>query len=200
MKKINSILKTIVLVAIVLVLAQGCVPAGGNPTPTPNGFNITISSSFGFFANENQSKKLIIDGDTILFSTQAVHNAGSFHRFTTHLNNYTGFQYIKETRPSSIFGVFRDNSMAFDSNTVINNNMDTSYHWTNVGTDDISFGGATMLTMGQHILIDMPFNSNKFVVFRKQKGTQYQYYWIRIRYTEFTNIITQSKYLRWRPF
>ena len=33
MGKINSIFKTIVAVAIVLVMAQGCVPAGGNPTP-----------------------------------------------------------------------------------------------------------------------------------------------------------------------
>jgi hypothetical protein len=196
MQKNYSILKTIIAVAIVLAMAQGCVPAGGN-TPTPlNKFNINISSSFGFFANETKSKKIIIDGDTILFSTQAVYDAGSFHQFTTHFNNSSGFQYIKETRPSSLYGVFRKNAMAFDSNLVINNNMDTSYHWTNVGIDDIAFGGSTILTMGQHILIDMPFNSNKFVVFRKQKGTQYQYYWIRIRYTEFTNILNQFKYAK----
>ena len=33
MKKINSILKTIVAVAIVFVMTQSCVPAGGNQTP-----------------------------------------------------------------------------------------------------------------------------------------------------------------------
>ncbi|MBK8353649.1 MAG: hypothetical protein IPL21_18925 [Saprospirales bacterium] len=78
MKKINSIFKTIVVVAIVLVIAQGCVPAGGN-TPTSGTFNVGIDDEYFLYTEPHinfSTKILEIDGDSICF---AIMKADNFH-------------------------------------------------------------------------------------------------------------------------
>ena len=87
MKKIKTIFETMLFAAVVLVMAQGCIPTtpvGGNPTPT-NRFDINISSVAGLIQQSNsQMKMLYIDGDSILFLTSF--SVGLFGGFTHQIN------------------------------------------------------------------------------------------------------------------
>ena len=187
MKKINSILKTIVALAIVLVMAQGCVPAGGTPTPTPNGFNINISTTFLVNSplNNQQSKTLVIDGDSILFFTSvgnralgAVEHDIEITPLTIASNyEYLTYSYLDATSLHSPIPIL--------AGVTINNTIEPHQLWNNFGNSYqnrmYSIGGSAFL--GIYVFLDLPLDQESYVVFRKLKPAGYQYYWVKVKYS-----------------
>lgn len=103
MKKITTTFKTIGLIAVVLVMTQGCIPTtptGGNPTPS-NTFDVNISSNTSAsFIGNTQSKMLYIDGDSLLYSTSVVIGlfGGATHEFRIKPMSSGTYEYLANTQ------------------------------------------------------------------------------------------------------
>ncbi len=178
MGKINSIFKTIVAVAIVLIMAQGCVPVGGN-TPTSGTFNVGILSKAGISQATNvQNKILVLDGDSILFSTDFTVSTGS------------GFSHNIFIKPLSN-NVYEHIAYSglFLPNTTINS-TDTTKHWLQFANGNGSYllSGTSVLYKFDLFTDYLPFNADRYIVFRKQKQNGYLYFWLKVRYTDDLNL------------
>lgn len=188
MKQITTTYKTICLSAIVLLLAQGCIPTvpGGNPTPL-NGFDINISSNTSTSAIGNsQTKTLYINGDSLVFSTSVIVGllGGASHNFIVKPMSSDVYEYMANTQYSPY-------ATPIAANIHINqNDLDTINKWVSINetNNEVYFGEGTIL-WPLNILQDvMPVNSERYVVFRKLKSTGYQYYWIKMKYTDELNL------------
>ena len=187
MKKIKTIFETMLFAAVVLVMAQGCIPTtpvGGNPTPT-NRFDINISSVAGLIQQSNsQMKMLYIDGDSILFLTSF--SVGLFGGFTHQIN----------------IQVYSDNAYEYISNkgfisaNIQIDSSDTTNQWTlfAYGSSSYQLVRVTITYSFDLFKNDLPYNTDRYIIFRKFKTSGYMYYWVKIRYTDNVNILQYHDY------
>ena len=192
MKKITTTIKTMLLAAIVLVMAQSCIPTtpvGGNPTPidtSGNTFRVNISSyTISPFGTNSQNKTLSLDGDALLFSTTAniVFAGGSTHDFYINPGSPNSYEYLANTQYYSY-------ATPIEANVRINqNDLDGINKWITLNTtnNQIYFGAGTILPY--NILENIiPLSTNRYIVFRKTKASGYQYCWVKIKYEKDSNI------------
>jgi hypothetical protein len=189
MKKIKTIFETMLFAAVVLVMAQGCIPTtpvGGNPTPT-NTFGVYFSDE-GVTTSINKYK-LIVTGDDSIYFTFDFYNY--FGTTSESLNIY--FQ----SSTGSITEYLTDTTLAaiptIPSGILVNNNMDNRYYnWVSTPTISLAapysnfnqkfyaFGSAPW-AVGP--FLKMPVLQDRYFVFRRLKGTNYNYYWIKVNAT-----------------
>jgi hypothetical protein len=200
MKKINSILKTIVAVIIVLVMAQGCVPnpVGGNPPATTGDFNVNLLLGDAYVLESVVNDTIInIDNDSIAFR--------GFTRLVIGGNKLKWEIYFKNTSNNTYQFLMKNGDVAvLQPNINIPADLDTSYSWlapyaimdanpiepaferqdfdkyiekTNTYSDPMLLGG-----LGGRWLNGDPYG---YIVCRKIVGSQLQYYWIKVGATSF---------------
>lgn len=193
MRKITTI-KKLFLATIVLVMAQSCIPTaptGENPTPS-NTFDVNISSNTSAsFIGNTQSKMLYIDGDSLLYSTSVVIGlfGGATHEFRIKPMSSGTYEYLANTQ-------YAYYATPVDVNVHIGqNNLDSINKWINpIATNnpaanyEIYFGASTIGFPLNILGNTLPFDTDKYIVFRKSKNNLYQYYWVRIRYTDELNL------------
>ena len=133
MKKSIQFLKTIVAVAIVLVMAQGCVPAGGT-TPTSGTFNIGINDNGrGNFSNTSnqydviRSKIILIDGDSIGFVMRYGYDGNGGYAASENISIFTK----SSTGNTYEFLSVKNHQVwaPLATGVTISNNVDTMYEW-----------------------------------------------------------------------
>lgn len=199
MKKITIILKTMFLTVVVLVMVQSCIPTtpvGGNPTLI-NGFDINISSTVNAldqFNYNSQTDTLIIDGDSIEFST-AYTSSSSFGGLSQYINiipvsNVDAYEYVTNAEDVTLPGYQFYFAHVFSSGVTINNTLDSTKQWKSVKNSypyKLGINGGTIFP-SVYQLMSLPIDVDQYLVFRKFKLTGYQYYWVKIRYTDNLNL------------
>ena len=166
----------------------GCIPTG---VPPANTFNVNIQSEREQFIEFDTS--IMIDGDSIRF----------------YINNFNFFEIIDYLYISSKSNQFEylnvktyfhnTNTYQFDSTTLL-----TDVNAVNSGVFiDNSYSAHSwvpfIFTNNQYICASILYrttdaspdlknglfkNTDQYIVFRKLKGAQYQYYWLKVRNNE----------------
>ena len=188
MKKI----KTIFLVTIVFAMVQSCIPNDPvvNPVLTSGTFNVNINSlrdSVGY--NLYGEKKILwIDDDSIGFQINQSFNPGfSILSFTIGTKSSAGnsYEFYNNTLDDSVqmsylsagINVTHLDTVKWIPSFVVPNGLPTT-QFTFDGFDRVrQIYEGTILTIP--VMLHMPENTNKYFVFRKQKGSSYMYYWVK---------------------
>ena len=189
MKKIKTIFETMLFTAVVLVMAQGCIPTtpvGGNPTPT-NTFGVYFSDEG---VTTSLSKyKLVVTGDDSIYFTFNYGSSGWLA--TEELNIY--FQSSSGSVTEYLTDTTLANIPTLKNGILVNNNMDNTYY-TWVSTSMVSLASPySNFNQNFHTLgtppwsvspfLRMPVLQDRYFVFRRLKGTNYNYYWIKVNAT-----------------
>ena len=205
MKKTN-IFKALTAITAVLftsIFITGCIPTtpGGNPTPS-NQFDIYISDVGINISDPNpnmwyKSKTIIIDGDSIKFELRVGSQWAPTETFAIRSKTSSGvFQFL--TTNQSLGGSNTVDILAdFPLNISIPSSLSNNYNWTNsklysdnnIGgyidpnafISGYEFFGASVASMFP--LFNIAKNEDRFFVFRKAKGSDFQYYWVKVKYT-----------------
>lgn len=189
--KIFTFTATIVLLSL---FATSCIPTipGGNPTPT-NTFDVNINIDAG--AQTGVVKTIVIDNDSLTFGLVSYSYYGTVTYFAVKTNSpnfeilnvkQDGFNLYTNAYDTTHYYADPSDVNTLDSETLINNSYNAnpwipflfsgSYYSTYFSKlFQFNYDGYQYLTQG------MPRNKNQYIVLRKLKGTQYQYYWIRVR-------------------
>ena len=208
MKKINSIFKTIVVVAIVLVMAQGCVPAGGN-TPTSGTFNVGIDDHNiwnGPNFTDKITKIVVVDGDSLLFCIRRIGSWAREQNFAIYTKSSTGniyeFLSTKNNSPYVEYYPFTPLNQGVTIPSAIDTtlyqwNADVQfnpYYYDNIGnTEYDNHFGITGASVSGFTALEYCHNNGNgtfdcrwlkagtnYFVFRRLKPTGYQYYWVKL--------------------
>ena len=203
MKKITTPFKTMLLAVVVLVMAQGCIPTtpvGGNPTITGT-FEVNISDGSILqqtildSSQHRITKKIFVDNDSIEF-TFVIESNG----YNTNNERLYSESFLIETDYNAIYnygflvGLSNGGSSSDDLSALvagisipstINN---ASYYWQNSG----SWLAAPQI--GIPIFTGVSTMQDKYLVFRKQKGTSYLYFWVKLKYDSNGLNILNGKY------
>lgn len=192
MRNLNILkgLSIVAVVAFISIFTTGCIPPNGTVTPT-NTFNVGLQSSREQFTLQDTT--LLIDGDSIHFYI----NNFNFFDIVDYLiigTNSNAYEYINIQSYS-----YETNTHQIDTTTLITdvnalnggiliNNAYNTHTWT-----------PFVFTNNQYICLSILFrsddknpslvnglikNKDQYIVFRKLKGSQYQYYWLRVRNNE----------------
>jgi len=202
--------KIILLLATVLLLgllATSCIPTtptGGNPEPTlVNQFNINITDQSLAYdeqyihpSNAAIRKYLSIDGDSIKFKiirsnywvprqdfTISFKNANLNVQFLTIINPTEPTNTYKILKPvlanvNIPFGIASDTTLTWSNQYYLIGNPNNIYYYDSDGfntgyeSSDISNRGYHGITVGDV----------RYIIFRKLKGSDYQYYWVKLQY------------------
>ena len=192
MKKITTTIKTMFIAAIVLVMAQSCVPnepVDGNPMPNSGTFNVGINSlgdSIGYKLF-GQKKVLWIDEDSIGFKINYNVGPGSILNFNIASKSSGGNSY-------EFYNNMLDDSVQMSYLPAgINVTHLDSVSWIpsfevpdGVPSSQLTFEGFDRMRLifegtilFNPITFRIPENTNKYFVFRKQKGNSYMYFWVK---------------------
>lgn len=186
MKKITNNLKTMAFAVIVFVMVQGCIPTtptGGNPTPT-NTFGVYFSDEG--ITTSLSKYKLVVTGDDSIYFKFDYGNSGWI--VTEDLNIY--FQ----SSTASITEYLTDTTLAniptLPIGITVNNNMDSRYYtWNSTNTIalpspysnfDQNFHTLGTAPWSVGPFLRMPLLQDRYFVFRRLKGANYTYYWIKV--------------------
>lgn len=187
MRQINIFLKTISFSMVVLLLAQGCIPTvpGGNPTPATNGFNVGLNYYYPL-TNTPQYKVIKVDDDSLLFAIFK----GGYTYISIGFKSSTGNQY------EFYAGTHADsNSLhTLPAGVTVNATPDAGHTWQAFQPQawfDTPFNSELLLSEETSVDFatvwkDIP-NANRYIVFRRLKGSGYQYYWVKVGAT-FTGV------------
>ena len=191
MKKITTLFKTMLLAVVVLVMAQGCIPTtpvGGNPTITGT-FEVNISDGSILqqtildSSQHRITKKIFVDNDSIEF-TFVIESNG----YNTNNERLYSESFLIETDYNAIhnygFLVGLSNGGSSIPSTINN----ASYYWQSSG----SWLAAPQI--GIPIFTSVSTMQDKYLVFRKQKGTSYLYFWVKLKYDSNGLNILNGKY------
>jgi len=196
MRKITTI-KKLFLAAIVLVMAQSCIPTtptGGNPTPTIQEgvvFNIGVSSTGNLTptaptVNLGGSKTFIIDNDSITFSSkyEASQFGGRYQEIKIKLpdGNLDKYQFVINANPDLNY---YQNPKLINENLYLSDGLDSTMEWFDInyfsGVNAVVHSGATIFTGP---LIILPLNENRYIALRKRKNNGYLYFWVKVKCEE----------------
>jgi hypothetical protein len=196
MKKINIFKALTILTAVIFtsIFITGCIPTTptGNPTPS-NQFDINISDEHITTLNnipgqETVVKKVLVDGDSIEFSLTMY----SFQLCGDCLEKLQ-IKFENSTSNYDVLVLNTADSMytitTVATSVTIPNNIDTSYHWETLSNNIYTRSAATLY--GSPFFQDLSnYGTNdRYLVFRKLKGSNYQYYWIKLKYPIGANYI-----------
>lgn len=202
--KTTKIILALTTVLLLTVLISGCVPlptGGGTPSPT-NTFNVNIDNKdVKAYPDNPKFKTILIDGDTLLFAI--------FHTFTPivfsqeereHIsigfksstgNTYELYNLINYPEYTSSRGLYH----TLGAGVTVSDIPDSLHEWIPFVAQQYyatSFDKEILFSQntGNVMSFDYKpawegaqgaFNQDRFIVFRKLKGTNYQYYWVRIK-------------------
>lgn len=173
---------------------QACIPTATAPTASGT-FNVNMSVQTD--ANAMKDTTIVIAGDSIEFTL--VHSRQNFIDFvilgiSTSSNNFSQLQVQKHFYDYSTNSYDQTNNIPslYNVNTlnsgVLINSSYSANNW-------ISFqpyagkyiGQATLFVSSdasQNMFNGVRFNTNEYIVLRKQSGSMYQYYWILVQANE----------------
>lgn len=195
MKKITTSFKIMLLAVIVLVMVQSCIPNNSQPVnPTLTGtFNVDINSlgdSIYVIDSLNinrygENKILWIDNDSLLFYVGYEQYPG----FST-LGFFIGSKSISgNTYEYLNYNTLNASEITYLPLGVSVTHLDTSAHWypflsitynpINYNQFDRTISSFEGTIVGFPITLRIPFNEDRYFVFRKQKSNHYQYYWVK---------------------
>ena len=182
MKKVQSIFKTIGLIAVVLLVAQGCIPTvpGGNPTPASGTFDIGLNDGNATYDHPNY-KVVKVDDDSLLFVFFTTTGWGTRRHITIGYKSSTGNQYefYAGTQADS-------NSLnTLPRGVTVNGIPDAGHVWqpfTQQVWYTTRFDKEILLDEENSIDFvwywkDIP-NMERYIVFRRLRGAVYEYYWV----------------------
>lgn len=176
----------IITIAFTTIFISSCIPTGGGTTPTPsNQFVINISdqnitSINNIPGQETVAKKVLVDGDSIEFSftIYSVNMCGDCEerlqiKFENSITNYE--ELVRNTTPDQIATVA--------TGIAIPSDIDTSYHWVSLNTN--IYSKTTRTILGRPIFGDVSTygTDDRYLIFRKLMGSNYQYYWVKLKYS-----------------
>ncbi|MCC6583935.1 MAG: hypothetical protein IT271_09550 [Chitinophagales bacterium] len=194
--KSTKIIFTSATVLLLSLFATSCIPTtpvGGNPTPS-NTFNVNLATEVGGTVDTI----IVVDGDSLSFQFFT----GLFNEdFTRNLiisTNHPNFEILNTKEyPYNLNTNQYDNTQTpVDANTInegiLINDAYTANPWLpfiyvvsgfakpyiNAATLDISLSG---WGLPSGYTYGMKKNTDQYIVLRKLKNSQHQYYWIRVR-------------------
>lgn len=185
MQKNSFLVKTTSILILVLIIGYGCVPTGGNPVPVTT-FNVDINSNVDIRSpntplGNGDSNILIIDNDSLIF--RIVYEYGSGYGtiifgISYNSSNGSNFEYLTNNLAS-----VQMEDLPYGTNLV---RLDSGHYWkpavdfgTGNGFERAMFR-AELNTL-THPTLNLPLDTDRYFVFRKQKASSYQYYWLRAR-------------------
>lgn len=192
--KTTKIIVALVSIVVLSLFATSCIPTipGGNPTPI-NTFDVNINIDAG--VQSAVIKTLVIDNDSLTFGLGSYFDYGPITYFAVKTNSpnfemlnvkQDGFNLYENAYDTTHYYADPSDVNTLDSGIIINDSYNTNpwipflFSGTYYATYysklfQFNYDGYQYLTQG------MPRNKNQYIVLRKLKGTQYQYYWIRVR-------------------
>jgi len=198
-------------VVLLSLLATSCIPTvpGGNPTPN-NTFNVNIDNK-DVKADPDNPKytTVLVDGDTLLFAifhtltwidfTQVdrEHISIGFQPSTGH--TYEFYNLINYPEFTSTRGLYH----TLGAGVTVGDTPDSTHEWIPFESQQFyttSYDNEILFsqTNGNPISFDPypywegaqdAFNQDRFIVFRRLKGTAYQYYWVRIKMLDKSTVL-----------
>ena len=190
-------MKTIQSLILTLLVAFGaisCIPTGVNPSTTGTPFAINMQADRESFTQLDTT--ILIDGDSLKFYVQCF----NFFDNTDYLiigTTSTAYEYLNvknyyhhintnELNTTDTSMLITDVN-AVDGNTLINNSY-SAHPWQPFVLNNNQYIGLSILyrtSLTDTMYVNGLFkNKDQYIVFRKLKGTQYQYYWIKVRNNE----------------
>jgi len=207
LSKTTKIIFALATVLLLSLLATSCIPntPDGNPTPT-NTFEVNINRdavSIGRTVPDT-SKILVIDGDSITFRLfpYSYYGVSVYLIITTNspyfelLNvKQDGFNYYTNAYDTTHYYADASDVNTLDSGIVVNDSYNThawlpfvfnaGRYYTPLFSKLFQFNADGY----QYLIQGMPRNRNQYIILRKLKGTQYQYYWVRVRNDDSTPLL-----------
>ena len=200
-----------ITVVLLSLLATSCIPTvpGGNPTPN-NTFNVNIDNKDVKADSDNPKyTTVLIDGDTLLFAifhtltwidfTQVdrEHISIGFQSSTGH--TYEFYNLINYPEFTSTIGLYH----TLGAGVTVGDTPDSTHEWIPFESQQFyttSYDNEILFsqTNGNPISFDPrpywegaqdAFNQDRFIVFRRLKGTAYQYYWVRIKMLDKSTVL-----------
>lgn len=195
LSKTTKIILALATVVLLSLFVTSCIPntPSGNPTPS-NTFNVNLATEVGGTVDTI----IVVDGDSLSFQFFTSLSNEDFTRNLIISTNHSNFEILNTKEyPYNLNTSQYDNTQTpVNSNTinggVLINDVYTANTWTpffyviqgfakpyiSISTLDITLSGWGLpsgYTYGMKKDID------QYIVLRKLKGTQHQYYWIKIR-------------------
>jgi len=194
------------------LFATSCIPTaptGGSPTPT-NTFNVNIDNKDVKANPDNPKyKTVLVDGDTLLFAIfrklvwvdfaqeEQEHISIGFQSSTGHA--YEFYNLINYPEFTSTRGLYH----TLGAGVTVSDTPDSTHEWIPFVAQQYystSYDKEILFsqTSGNPLSFDYKpywegeqgaFNQGRFIVFRRLKGTAYQYYWVRIKMLDKSTVL-----------
>lgn len=175
------------------IFSTSCIPTVVTPTNT---FNVNLVAGL----SSNTDTSIIIDGDTLNFRIQSSPFYFTLNNFLFISTNTANFEIlnVKKHFHDNTTNQFDTTTALADINTlnycITINNTYSTHPWSPFIFSSNTYQNYCVLYQttdgfpnGANGLIA---NTNEYIVLRKLKNTQYQYYWIKARMEVVTNVIT----------
>lgn len=188
MQKISFLVKAINLLILVFIIGTRCVPNSENPVPVKT-FNVNIKSNVDINSpttplGKGDANSLLIDNDSILFTILYQYRPG-FNTLTFKIlyNAFNGTNY--EYLTNNITSPYLED-LPYGANVL---RLDSGYYWKPAHFEEnvngfnsylYKFDGDITVPV---VTLDLPLDTDRYFVFRKQKASSYQYYWLKARLT-----------------
>lgn len=188
----------------IVFISAALISCGQDDLPSiiPDGhFQVNISSTSGIGKTYNgMSKTILINGDSIEFATVFSENLGhDDHWIKIIPSGDANYQYLTSADTTPWSYKF---SAHYPTNVSTDSLPGSNRAWRDVINDTY---GSELMVFGStiwsdpRVFSDMPENEDRFVIFRKQSGSNYVYFWLRFRYTnflymQFTLTVLDGKY------
>lgn len=182
------------IICFIIFALQACTPT--TTTPSASGtFNVNMSVQTD--ANAMKDTTIVIAGDSIEFTL--VHSRQNFIDFvilgiSTSSNNFSQLQVQKHFYDYSTNSYDQTNNLPslYNVNTlnsgVLINSSYTANNWIAFQPYAGKYIGQASLFVSsdasQNMFNGVRFNTNEYIVLRKQSGSMYQYYWILVQANE----------------
>jgi hypothetical protein len=204
--KIFSFVKIILLLS---VFVTSCIPntPGGNPTPT-NTFNVNLSNQLS-----QADTIIVVDGDSLAFQllTYSFFGTTTFLILSTNNPNFEilntkEYPYNLNTNQYDSTQTPDNGVNTIDGGILINDSY-TANPWLPFITSpyqsiellpylSVSTLDLSMSDRPSWFWYFMKKNIDQYIVLRKLEGSQYQYYWIKIRNVIIHNATTYQNYVK----
>lgn len=148
-----------------------------------NEMNIGISSSYNCInpQDNGDSLTLLIDGDSILFTTIFRLNWGLEQWVWIFTPDPLNYEYVTLTETPSPHFFYAE---VFPENITFNDQLDSNHRWALSYTTPLrvykSYVGGPLFC---HSLFEYPFDENRYIIFRKKKNISWLYFWVKLTST-----------------
>ena len=179
-----------ITVVLLSLLTTSCIPTtpGGNPTPG-NQFDINISdentTSTGTTpGGDIISKKILVDDDSIEFSLKRSSAIMCGNCMETvkivFKNTTTNYESLVLNNTDSTYNI-----TTVAAGVTIPNGLDSTYHWVILNSNVYTRNASTIVLTPKFSDLSNYGTDDRYLIFRKLKGANYQYYWIKLKYPNY---------------